>query len=120
MGPEARRSNRSAWPVIAIAVAAMALFSGLAQVTSRIGPASIPIWFAALGAGAIVLRGPIGRALAARIAGESPPEHETLADVPEAVYAELDDLRVRVGELEERVDFSERLLSQRSQQGEGT
>lgn len=55
--------------------------------------------------GAIVLRGSIGKALAERIRNgvqvEGPPE----------VIAELDDLRGRVLELEERLDFAERLLA---------
>jgi hypothetical protein len=56
---------------------------------------------------AIVLRGPLGGALAERIhsgtvgAGEVPPE----------LLEELDEMRTRVVELEERVDFTERLLA---------
>ncbi len=112
------RRRGSAWPFIAGGFAVVAVFGFLSDATQRIGPAAIPIWFATVGAMAWALRGPIGQALAKRIAGDSEPE--SVAEVPEAVYAELDDLRVRVGELEERLDFSERLLSQRSQQEEGT
>lgn len=119
MGPESRRSRRSGWPFIAIAFSAAMLLAGLSQATRTMGPASIPIWFAGLGAAAWVLRGPLGQALARQIAGDPEPQ-DVVAEVPEAIYAELDDLRVRVGELEERVDFSERLLAQRSQQGEGS
>lgn len=57
-------------------------------------------------AAAAVLRGPVGQALARRIHGgeaELPPE---------TVLSELEELRNRVLELEERVDFSERLLAQ--------
>jgi hypothetical protein len=100
-------------------VAVVGMFFMLAIVTSKIGPAAIPIWFAALGSSAWILRGPLGKALASRISGEAAAA-DMLPEVPEAVYAELDDLRVRVGELEERIDFSERLLAQRSQQGEGS
>lgn len=48
---------------------------------------------------------PVGRALAERIRGRShaPPDPE--------VFAELDQLRADVTELQERVDFAERLLS---------
>jgi hypothetical protein len=56
-------------------------------------------------AAAVVLRGPIGVAMSRRIQGPSGAELP-----PETVLGELDDLRHRLLELEERVDFSERLL----------
>jgi hypothetical protein len=67
-------------------------------------------------AAAVILRGPVGQALARRIQGESSSELP-----PETVLGELDDLRARVLELEERVDFSERLLTQgrKGQDSEG-
>jgi hypothetical protein len=107
-----------AWLFFAGVVCLIAVFGFLGDATQHLGAASIPIWFATVGAIAWTLRGPLGQAMAKRIAGDSDPE--AVAEVPEAVYAELDDLRVRVGELEERLDFSERLLAQRSQQGEGS
>jgi len=64
-----------------------------------------------LAAGVMVLRGPLGRALARRIEGQ-PPGAIDLADV-DARLAEVDALRTRVGELEERVDFAERVLAER-------
>jgi hypothetical protein len=58
---------------------------------------------------------PVGRALAERIRGQAPaaPDPQLLADV--------DALRSDVAELQERVDFAERLLAQREhgQVGEG-
>lgn len=48
---------------------------------------------------------PIGGAIAARIRGRGGP-----GEVPVALVAELDDLRARVEELEERADFAERAL----------
>jgi len=57
--------------------------------------------------GAVGLKGPVGKALAERIhsgtmaAGEVPPE----------LLEEMDDMRNRMVELEERVDFTERLLA---------
>ena len=56
--------------------------------------------------GTIVLRGPLGRAIARRIEGAATPE----VDV-EPVLRELDDVRARMLELEERMDFTERLLA---------
>ena len=52
---------------------------------------------------------PVGRALAARIRGDSPPSSPD----PE-LRAEVDLLRQDVVELQERLDFTERLLSQRA------
>jgi hypothetical protein len=52
---------------------------------------------------------PVGRALAARLRGEvtAPPSDPELR-------AEVDLLRQDVAELQERVDFAERMLAQRS------
>jgi hypothetical protein len=83
----------------------------LAIMTTRMGPAAIPIWAIAAWGGMMIFRGPIGQALAARIGGQAPADSPEL---PQEVYGELDDLRARVAELEERVDFSERLLTKQS------
>jgi hypothetical protein len=56
--------------------------------------------------GTMVLRGPLGRALARRIEGGAAAGLEV-----EPVLHEVDELRARVGELEERLDFTERLLA---------
>jgi hypothetical protein len=57
--------------------------------------------------GAVVLRGPLGKALAQRITeGSLGP-----AEVPPELLEEMDDMRHRMVELEERVDFTERLLA---------
>ena len=78
---------------------------------AMIGPAAIPIWGFAAAAAIFTFRGPLGAALATRISGQA--QHEL--EVPPEMYAELDELRGRVAELEERVDFSERLLTQKSE-----
>lgn len=86
---------------------ALAVFGGL---SSELGEGfAIPVMLTLVIGTTIVLRGPVGKALARRLEGESgqvagPPGEELLL--------ELDDLRARVLELEERVDFSERLLAQ--------
>jgi hypothetical protein len=53
-----------------------------------------------------VFRGPIGAALAERIRGGAAPV------VDPALGAEVDHLRGRLAEVEERLDFAERLLAQ--------
>lgn len=58
---------------------------------------------------------PIGKAFAARIRGDAA---RPAGPDPE-VLAELDDLRLQVSELHERLDFAERLLSKPADGGAG-
>lgn len=64
--------------------------------------------------GAVVLRGPIGKALAERLAGRRlaapEPDHEQAGQLDRAL-ADLEDMKHRVAELEERQDFTERVLA---------
>jgi hypothetical protein len=53
-----------------------------------------------------ILTGPIGVALARRIRGGTRPAEDS------AHVAEVEDLRGRLAEVEERLDFAERLLAQ--------
>ena len=70
--------------------------------------------FLAIGAAAVgLLFGPIGSALARRLAGRPEPadvSHE-IDEVRAQVREEADDLRSRLAEVEERLDFAERLLA---------
>jgi hypothetical protein len=59
----------------------------------------------------VALRGAFGQALGRLLSGSPAPTDDTTGQL----LAEMDELRGRVQELEERVDFSERLLSQQSQ-----
>lgn len=66
-------------------------------------------------AGTIVLRGPLGRALARAIevgagGGRSPDDEVRVAQLEQRV-AELEAGQARVTELEERLDFAERVLA---------
>ena len=65
------------------------------------------------GGGALVAMSfsPIGRAIAARIRGDRQLPPPAVNDP--AVYDELDRLRQEMSELQERVDFAERMLAQR-------
>ncbi len=55
------------------------------------------------------LRGPIGQAIARRLSGAAePPAHDE----------EITELRARVAELEERVDFTERVLLKQAERGQ--
>jgi hypothetical protein len=74
--------------------------------------------FLALGAAALgLLFGPIGSALARRLGGRpelGEPEAE-IEHLSERMTAEVDSLRSRLAEVEERLDFAERLLTSREQ-----
>lgn len=94
------------------------IVGGLLAVTGMIGPAAIPIWGAVAVFGWLTSRGPVGQAIADRLRGG--PAHAEFGEVPEEVYAELDDLRTRMHEMEERQEFSERLLAERAREGEAT
>ena len=70
--------------------------------------------FLAIGAAAVgVLFGPIGSALARRLVGRHEPEdaHAEIEEMHVRVTAEVDNLRARLAEVEERLDFAERLLT---------
>jgi hypothetical protein len=76
--------------------------------SSKLGPASIPIWLGVAGVAWMISKGAIGEAIAARLRGGA-------GELPEETLIELDDLRARVAELEERQDFSERLLAAKNE-----
>ena len=107
---EHMRSSGAGALIFGLMFASVFALLALAAVTARIGPAAIPIWLFASGAAIMIFRGPLGQAIATRISGQNHSEHP--AEIAPEIYAELDELRARVGELEERVDFSERLLTQ--------
>ncbi|MDQ2669884.1 MAG: hypothetical protein M3Y31_04570 [Gemmatimonadota bacterium] len=101
-------SGRSPWFYLFIAWIAALLTGAFVVATIREGedfliPATIAVGVIT----AILLKSSVGEALAMRLRGEVPS-----ADLNEGVLAELDEVRSRLMELEERLDFSERLLSQ--------
>jgi len=63
----------------------------------------------------LMLRGPVGKAIASLLEGDSQHDEELVMRVEdlEARLAELSLEQQRVGELEERLDFAERLLAAR-------
>lgn len=105
-------ADRTLGTSIAIGLALLAVHLVLGIV---VGPGyAIPATIVGAIAGAVVLRGPVGQALARRIQGGAESELP-----PETVLGELEELRSRVLELEERADFSERLLAQSRQEPRG-
>ncbi|HEX6643149.1 MAG TPA: hypothetical protein VF037_00635 [Gemmatimonadales bacterium] len=104
---------------VGIGLAGLGLFGALAAAAATLGPAAIPIWALALAMVAIIIKSPLGQAFADRIADKG-----SMDELPAELYAELEDLRARMVELEERQDFSERILARgeppQAAQGEGT
>jgi hypothetical protein len=71
-------------------------------------PFIIPVVAIVAWALVMISRGPLGQALAKRIAGGShPPDTDT-----EALRGELEGMAQRLAEVEERLDFTERVLQQ--------
>jgi hypothetical protein len=66
----------------------------------------------------LIFRGPFGKALADRMAGGQRQLSPDQAADTEALRAEVEDLRWRLGELEERQDFTERVLARNKDAGE--
>lgn len=105
-----RVSGGSGWLYMALMGSVIALVAGLSSVTSRLGPVSVPIWLGVMVMGTVAALGPIGKAIAKRITGDvATADQQPL--LSEEMYAELDDLRARMAEMEERQDFAERLLA---------
>jgi hypothetical protein len=63
-------------------------------------------------AAVLILRGPLGRALARRIEGTAGHDEPAVQALTDRV-ADLELREARIGELEERLDFAERMLAQR-------
>jgi hypothetical protein len=100
---------------IGIGLAGLGFFGALAAASATLGPIAVPIWALAVGLVAVTVKSPIAKAFADRLSGRHGPE---VVEVPQELYSELDELRARVLELEERQDFAERLLTDRSEAAE--
>lgn len=82
------------------------------------GPPTILLIVIAALAATVIILWPIMRAFGRRLEGRSETDPALRADVENlhARLGEMDALQGRVAELEERVDFTERLLAQTQQQ----
>ncbi len=76
---------------------------------AEIGPFLVPMTLFISVAAVVIFRGPLGKGLGERLAG-SKLEGNALPET-EALHAEVDELRYRVTEMEERLDFAERMLA---------
>ena len=78
----------------------------------ELGPFLVPMTLFVSLAAVAIFRGPFGKALGERIAGRQ-LDGESSAET-EALHAEVDELRFRLSEVEERLDFTERLLARQA------
>ncbi len=70
----------------------------------------VPITLFVSIAAVAILKGPIGKALAKRMGGRSVDRE--VSEETEALHADVDELRARLSEVEERLDVTERMLAQ--------
>jgi hypothetical protein len=64
-----------------------------------------------------IFRGPVGQAMARRIHGGSASDPELAGELFD-LKSQIEQLQHRLSEAEERIDFSERLLAQKSEDRE--
>ena len=84
----------------------------------EIAPFLVPItMFLTVGA-VLIFRGPFGKALAERLGRGDHQVSPGDAAETEALRAEVEDLRWRLGEVEERLDFAERVLARNKDAGQ--
>ena len=84
----------------------------------EIAPFLVPItMFLTIGA-VLIFRGPFGKALAERMAKGDRQMSTGDAGETEALRAEVEDLCWRLGEVEERLDFAERVLARHKDAGQ--
>lgn len=100
-----RPSNNGLYGAIAVIVVALSgmMVAGTALAGEDF---AIPALLAFGIGGTVVLRGPLGKAIARRIEGQLDPGVDL-----EPLLHELDEVRARMIEMEERMDFTERLLA---------
>jgi len=63
----------------------------------------------------VIMRGPLGQAIADRIRGASAEANPRLREELDHLRLEVDELRGQLGEAQERIDFAERLLARRDE-----
>ena len=75
----------------------------------ELGPFLVPISLFVSLAAVAIFRGPLGKALGDRLSGRQ-LDADSSAEA-DALHADMDELRFRLSEVEERLDFTERLLA---------
>jgi hypothetical protein len=84
------------------------LMIGLGKASEALGAASIPIWIFAIIGIVHLLKGKFGDTLLTMIAER---DREEVGAADPGLVHEVDELRAQVAELQERLDFTERLVT---------
>lgn len=95
---------------IGLGLAGLGIGGGLAAASATMGNSAIAVWGIVFVMVTAVARSPVAKALAEKFR-ETP--QDGAGELADGMYGELDELRARVLELEERQDFAERLLAAR-------
>lgn len=99
---------------VGMGIGAIGLFGALAAASATLpGGLVVATWAIAAGMVYALSRAPFARAFAERLAGRAGEPGELT--VPPELLTELDEMRGRMTELEERVDFAERMLARQEQ-----
>jgi hypothetical protein len=96
----------------ALAIALIGVFAavGFTIIAVKVGEDfAIPVGIVGAIAAAIVLRGPLGKALARRIEGVT--DRAAVEDATAPLVAHIEAMQTRLSELEERMEFTERVLT---------
>ncbi len=92
--------------LVVATILGLAAIGAFVALSAKIGEDfAIPALIALSVVGAVVFKGPIGKGLARRIENGAGTDHSI------EILGEMDELRGRVMDLEERLDFTERMLS---------
>jgi PAS domain-containing protein len=102
------------WLYVALGAVGVAYLGSMASITADLEAVAIPIWVVSIAGLVLLANSAIGKAIGRQIAGAPLEEPRTL-DAPEEVYLELDELRARMLEMEDRQQFAERLLADRGE-----
>jgi hypothetical protein len=108
---------KSLWPLIIILVALLGGMSIIVEAPPFVEtPIRVLLGLGFAGVMAVVLAGPIGRALGDHIRGSSlqPGDPQILARLDE-LSQDLQLTREEIGQLHERLDFAERLLTKQAE-----
>ena len=110
---------KSLWPLIIILIALLGGMSIIVEAPPFVEfPVRVLLGLGFAGVMAVVLAGPIGRALGDHIRGSSlqPGDPQILARLDE-LSQDLQLTREEIGQLHERLDFAERLLTKQAEPG---
>ena len=82
----------------------------MGEIVPFLVPIIVPTTLFVSVAAVLIMRGPLGKAIGERVAGRKLDAYAS--GETEVLHADLEELRYRLADVEERLDFTERLLTQ--------